>query len=819
MAFSPAIATGRGHIADIHVINLDRQPERLSAVHRELDRIVDAAGQPLSQRLIRHPACDARAVSMETLESPDIDPYYTLADQLFVEPQPHALPANFDLGRPIRMSDAEVAVAQSHIDVWKKIASSAATYALVLEDDVWFERSFGRLVDTAWHEIWAADQAEPSFDVLYLSYKEVRHGAPKIALSQNVFRPERGLWYLSGYVLSKRGAQRLLALLPCRGPVDLWINQKFQEMDVRAVRRSVIAQRLDLQSTNSYSALPALSQIGILNSGTSSTFRQRPIETPVFAFGTSDAGLSSLAMALSMLGYRCCSDLDGLPHSELDRLLNGRRGRIFDAYVNIASLAPHIATLRQQYPGTRFIVQGRSGPRSTEIAALLTAAGDGVLHLNEDRAGDWRALCEYLRLAPPSARYPSVPDRGHRTLRRIAIRRSAVVTGKRLRHDVSPWVAPAQRGWGGIDVSPIEPPAPSATAWTRFEDDLVVLNPSRWMLRDDTFPGNLALFRSANVSTGPAGGIELQVAQASLGVRNLSAAAISSRDRFLYGRFEATLQATDVPGLVTGFFLHRDSPRQEIDVEITGDRPDRILTNVFYNPGSDGAKFDYGYRGTPISIDLGFDASKALHTYAIEWKAAEIRWIVDNRVVHRRVLWDPTPIPHLPMTLHVNTWPTLHPPRRIARVVPDPVIVAIGIENHRPLAELPLKAIGVQLGLVLAHARITARALGFDQPQRFSVVAPQHIIDEALAGIVGHAGNRKLAVTHMVQRPACFLQQQVDEVIAGLGFGIVVVIRARGCGLLCGGDFCAQALQFLIQHRPVGQQRRQIFVLRLQLLL
>jgi beta-glucanase (GH16 family) len=143
-----------------------------------------------------------------------------------------------------------------------------------------------------------------------------------------------------------------------------------------------------------------------------------------------------------------------------------------------------------------------------------------------------------------------------------------------------------------------------------------------------------------------------------MGVRNLSAAAISSRASFLFGRFEATLQATNVPGLVTGFFLHRNSPRQEIDVEILGNQPDRLLVNVFYNPGTDGAKFDYGYRGTPAVIDLGFDASKGAHQFAIEWEPCEIRWFVDRKLVHRRAIWAPTPIPHLAMTLHLNTWPT-----------------------------------------------------------------------------------------------------------------------------------------------------------------
>jgi len=191
-----------------------------------------------------------------------------------------------------------------------------------------------------------------------------------------------------------------------------------------------------------------------------------------------------------------------------------------------------------------------------------------------------------------------------------------------------------------------------------FEDDLSDVQSARWLLRNDTFPGNLGLFRPANVTMQAGEGLSLAVIQESLGIRNFSAASISSRGAFLYGRFEAILQATRVSGLVTGFFLHSDSPRQEIDIEITGNRPDRLLVNVFYNPGTEGAKFDYGYRGTPAAVPLGFDASEAAHRFAIEWDPCEIRWFVDGELVHRRSTWNPTPIPDLPMTLHVNAWPT-----------------------------------------------------------------------------------------------------------------------------------------------------------------
>lgn len=646
-------------IGPIFVINLDRQPHRWGNIVRELDCIRDGSGEPLSKRAIRYSACDGQTESSDFFDTSSVDPLYTLGDQLFVEPQPLAVPDEFDLMRPIRMSRAEVAVARSHIGVWKEIAQSSNSYTLVIEDDVWFERRFGRVLEQAWREMEDADLGSPGFDILYVSYEEVRYGAPKELLSKNIFRPERGLWYLSGYILSKKGAQALLALLPCRGPIDLWLNHKFCELEVRALRSSVINQRRDLHSTNSYSILPALSRIGILDSGDAALFHQKPLQAPVFAFGSQGAGLSSLAMALSMLGYRCCSDLDDIPKVEFETLLAGQSDRIFDAYVNIGSLGPQIQILRRRYPHAKYILM-REVAESVDVRDNLefdALEGADVLYLHRESLKGWSELCEHLRIAPPDAKYPTIPDIGMRRYERFSPNSGVTNSLKRLQHDPSPWIAKPRENWAGISVSQGNEEEASTLKRMYFDDELDQIRTARWLLRNDTFPGNLGLFRPANVIPVADGGLSLAVYKEPLGVRTLSAASLSSRESFLFGRFQATLQATNVPGLVTGFFLHRDSPRQEIDVEILGKQPDQILVNVFYNPGSDGAKFDYGYRGTPTVIQLGFDASKTLHHYAIEWDPCEIRWFVDQKLVHRRVMWDPTPIPHLPMKLHVNTWP------------------------------------------------------------------------------------------------------------------------------------------------------------------
>jgi len=171
----------------------------------------------------------------------------------------------------------------------------------------------------------------------------------------------------------------------------------------------------------------------------------------------------------------------------------------------------------------------------------------------------------------------------------------------------------------------------------------------------ETFPGNLASFAREGLLRAE-DGAHLIISKTAIGNRPYRSGAFASVSSFEYGRFEAEIMAAHGPGLITGFFLHRDAPRQEIDIELAGEDPRDMLVNVYFNPGDDGSAIGFGYRGSPSRIDLGFDATLDFHVYAIDWRPGRIAWLVDGRVVHERVGWDPTPLPHLAMRLHANLW-------------------------------------------------------------------------------------------------------------------------------------------------------------------
>jgi GR25 family glycosyltransferase involved in LPS biosynthesis len=638
---------GNGKIGMVLIVNLDRHPQRLRRTLRELSRFRTADGAPLTSIARRLAAVDARD-GRGIAATADVDPTYRLGDQLYVQPDAR-LAECFGTEEPIRMTRQEIAVARSHIEAWKAIAVGPHSHVLVLEDDIWFTRRAAGVIDRGWHAASkrCADSGGPS--LLYLSFEDAGGTAERSDVCEALFRPMRGLWFLSGYILSAKGAEILLRSMPVVGPVDMWINYRFTELGALALSFPAINQRPDVGSSNSYSILPYLARAGIVDANAVGA-PGRVTAGPVCVW-TSRRDREGLAMALSMLGLRVRAfdgDEDVISEGDLSALLE-----TFDALVD-APLSTGAIRGAIAQENARFVLEGDARIGHGMDRTYLPPSRTAILTDVEPSDASWKPLCALLGLALPIHAFPVGPSRNLRVFRDDRATLTRPATSSRYRScsmDDSPWAILTESGWPSQSNSdrPVLPNedclvrVPMSTATPLFPGGV------------ETFPGNMAAFDRDGVVYNPEGA-QLIFSKVTTGNRSYRSGTFASVRSFQHGRFEAEIKAARGSGLVTGFFLHRDSPRQEIDIELTGDDPQCVLVNVYFNPGDDGAEIGFGYRGSPCRIDLGFDATIDFHLYAIDWRPGYISWSVDGRIIHERVGWGPTPLPHLPMRLHANLW-------------------------------------------------------------------------------------------------------------------------------------------------------------------
>lgn len=631
-------------ISRIYVINLDRKAERWRRVRNELDRFRDRHGNRLSAVVRRFSAIDSRYLNLPP-DSSVLTPIFTLADQLTVDPHPLLRIDDGARAREISMTRQEVAVALSHIEVWRLIAEGDVSSALVIEDDVFLVPGFARILQRTWSLMTDTDGTH-HFELLYLAFKDLL-GSETIPTSQPKRRHDPGVWEAAGYVLTREGARKLLEQLPVHGPIDLWMNLQFEKLRVYTAPKPVIEQRIDEPSTNVYSVLPVLSQVGVITREKPLVPKERRLAEPIIALGAERSGLTALAKALSMVGYTCLSDIDVFPLGELERLRTGRKGRIFNAYVNIGSIdSASINAISDAYPQALFIA-------TSEIIDISDIPEERLLHLGCEVKDKWAALSKFLKIEYPSFPYPQDVDLGYRRISDSST--VSVAKFRNLKFDRSPWILRKKLvEFHGMESE--DSPLLEAGNSVEYRPDLSGLDSNVWRIRDDTFPSNLALFRPKNFSERKDGLAVLMFQEENTSVRRYTSAAIASRQSYTYGSFGAALRPSNVSGLITGIFLHRNNPRQEIDIEFLGKDTTKMLVNVYYNPGPAGTKLEYGYRGTPTEVDLGFDAAAECHFYEIEWHSDGIRWKVDGVVVYQRNAWNPTPIPDQPLEFNVNLW-------------------------------------------------------------------------------------------------------------------------------------------------------------------
>jgi GR25 family glycosyltransferase involved in LPS biosynthesis len=641
-----AFGGGNHQIGAVLVVNLDRQPQRLRRVTRELNRFRTSEGDPLTSITRRHPAIDARD-GRAVAATADVDAIYRIGDQLYVQPDAR-LAECFAHDEPVRMTRQEQAVARSHVEAWKAIAEGTDNYVLVLEDDIWFVPGAASAIDRAWRVALDRGKVDGGPQLLYLSYSDADGTATRDDVCETLFRPVRGLWFLSGYVLSHEGAAALLRAMPVVGPVDLWMNYRFADLGALALASPVIRQRRDGASDNSYSVLPYLARAGIVDAEHGVRPPDLSSVGPVLAW-TAGAEHEGLAMALSMLGLRVRAFDAGeepLTGAELEASL-----KVFDALVDPPLVPAAVAAALADERSTIVLEADASIPTGLE-PDQPSAARSAILAPSDDWGRSWDALCEVLGVAQPVDAFPAGAHRVHRVFRVDGAAEPLEPKGPKTHSmDDSPWVLPPEIRWQPARHAPQRVP----TAGSLRAEATLTAPSALFPGLTETFPGNLASFSPEKLKHG-CDGARLVIDAGADGPRPYQSGAFASANSYTYGRFEADIKAAAGSGLVTGFFLHRAAPRQEIDIELAGADPQRMLVNVYFNPGDDGAAMEYGYRGSPWSVDLGFDVTQDFHRYAVDWRPERVAWLVDGEVVHERLSWDPTPIPHLEMRVHANLW-------------------------------------------------------------------------------------------------------------------------------------------------------------------
>jgi hypothetical protein len=115
--------------------------------------------------------------------------------------------------------------------------------------------------------------------------------------------------------------------------------------------------------------------------------------------------------------------------------------------------------------------------------------------------------------------------------------------------------------------------------------------------------------------------LSLKLSGSQPGQKPVCAEITSKRSDFKYGSYRASIKTSKTAGGVVGWFVYRDSPLNEVDVEmLTKDNSDLHFTLHHIQTGVD-------YK----LVKLGFDPSAAFHEYRFDWHPDRVEYFVDGK--------------------------------------------------------------------------------------------------------------------------------------------------------------------------------------------
>lgn len=231
-------------INDSVIINLKERDDRRELLDWRMNRIDMGNGETLKDYVRYMEAVDTTMLDQfpEGIVSYD----YSFDYHYFVDSRP-PLRDLYGQGHWVDSTPTERAIAFSHYTILRDIVENKTPVTLVMEDDILFRHEFLLKM-----EHFMENELPHNFDFAYLSY-DTTDSLHAEKITPWLYEVHLGFWWMSGYLITYEGAKKLLERLPIIGPVDVWINHQFKDLNVYAISEPVIMQSFETSSSNDWS--------------------------------------------------------------------------------------------------------------------------------------------------------------------------------------------------------------------------------------------------------------------------------------------------------------------------------------------------------------------------------------------------------------------------------------------------------------------------------------------------------------------------------------------------------------------------------------
>lgn len=235
----------KNYINDTVVIHLSGRSDRYDKIIKRTSSQKLKKGATLLDHIRIFDAVDGSKLKRKSkkihIDKYDFKYHWIIDPNPWMQPMLHENPS-------VVCSDAEIGIAHSHYKIWKEIVKKKTPVTLIMEDDFEFAPGFQKKIKDIFE-----NELPEKWDLLYLSSLPGHTGFTWDPESKNLLRLYNGVWWLSGYVLTYEGAKTLLNNSPVVGPVDVWINHQFKDLNVYMTKHNLIEQADDTPSDNTYS--------------------------------------------------------------------------------------------------------------------------------------------------------------------------------------------------------------------------------------------------------------------------------------------------------------------------------------------------------------------------------------------------------------------------------------------------------------------------------------------------------------------------------------------------------------------------------------